>query len=689
MPLPTTTPPIAPPPPAPPEPSHLHNTRFTSRQRLQVNCAVATADLPSLLPNLLLPLTPPASSFLDVVDGDNSAAHTTYEPPARQHDLNPTAWADATSLELEQLGHEWPTPPPHVPASLNLAVIGPSTGSTLEYPALLVRGPDTTAWEHATSLEIGRLTQGCLPHSTSGSETMTFIRHTDKPAHRVATYLRIVAELKPNKAEKRRVRFTVGGDKLHYSGNVSTPTADLTVVKCLLNSVVSTPNARFLTVDIKDFYLNTPMTQYEYMHIPVKYIPSDIFNQYNLAPLIHNDHVLVEIRKEMYGLQQAGILANDRLQAHLVKHGYTAAPNTPGLFTHTERPVTFSLVVDDFGIKYTSVADAQHLISTLQELYTISIDWTGSLYCGLSLLWDYVARTVDISTPGYVERALVKFLHVAPSRPDILRTPGFRHPTGPPYNTPRPTTHLLPSTPQLSDTSNMSSALSCTTLAPSTPPCSLRSGPSHQHKQNGTAATTIAITQLLNYCAAHPDAVLRFHASAMILHGHSDASYLSEKKARSRSGGIFFLSSPLADPLTAPTPDSAPPPLNGAVHVHSSIMSVVLSSATEAEFGALFYNGKEAAMLRTILHDMGHLQPATPIQTDNACAAGITNGTVKQQRSKAMDIRFYWIKDRVKQGQFLVHWRRGTDNLADYFTKHHSPAHHRAMRSRYLLDLHV
>jgi hypothetical protein len=79
-------------------------------------------------------------------------------------------------------------------------------------------------------------------------------------------------------------------------------------------------------------------------------------------------------------------------------------------------------------------------------------------------------------------------------------------------------------------------------------------------------------------------------------------------------------------------------------------MSVVLSSATEAELGALFFNGKEAAMLRTTLHDMGHPQPATPIQTDNACAAGITNGTVKQRRSKAMDMRFYWIRDRVQPG---------------------------------------
>jgi hypothetical protein len=130
------------------------------------------------------------------------------------------------------------------------------------------------------------------------------------------------------------------------------------------------------------------------------------------------------------------------------------------------------------------------------------------------------------------------------------------------------------------------------------------------------------------------------------------------------------------------------PPFIGAVLAVSSILKSVMSSAAEAEHGGLFYNCKDAAALHTTLADMGHPQPATPIQTDNACAACIVNGTVKQRRSKAMDMRFYWMRDRVSKGEFLVHWRRGSDNLADYFTKHHSPAHRCLMRSRSLLDLH-
>jgi hypothetical protein len=85
-------------------------------------------------------------------------------------------------------------------------------------------------------------------------------------------------------------------------------------------------------------------------------------------------------------------------------------------------------------------------------------------------------------------------------------------------------------------------------------------------------------------------------------------------------------------------------------------MKVVCSSDAEAEIGALFYNAKEAAWLRTTLEDMGHPQPPTTIHTDNTCAAGIANGTVKQRRSKAIDMRSYWVRDRVSQGQFIVHW---------------------------------
>jgi hypothetical protein len=203
----------------------------------------------------------------------------------------------------------------------------------------------------------------------------------------------------------------------------------------------------------------------------------------------------------------------------------------------------------------------------------------------------------------------------------------------------------------------------------------------------GTTATNKAATQLLDYCATHPNATVRFSASDMCLHVHSDASYLSVSKARSRAGGLFFLSDKPKSSTIPPSPTSVPPPLNGAIHVHCSIMKPIVSSATESEFGALFYNAKDAAPLRTALIEMGHPQGATPIQCDNACAVGIVHDTVKQRRSRSMDMRFYWIKDRAANSEYLIHWRSGKENLGDYFTKHHSPTVHRRMRSQYLQQL--
>jgi hypothetical protein len=196
-----------------------------------------------------------------------------------------------------------------------------------------------------------------------------------------------------------------------------------------------------------------------------------------------------------------------------------------------------------------------------------------------------------------------------------------------------------------------------------------------------TTSTFDETIWLLNYAASNPNATIRYFASDMVLHIHSDASYLSEPKARSRAGGHYFLSdrpvSPLKPPLT-------PPSLNGPVFTLSRIMRNVMGSAVEAEIGATYLNGQEAIPIRTTLAEMGHPQPPTPMQVDNSTAEGFANDTIKQKRSKAIDMRFYWIKDRTRQGQFLVYWRPGVTNLADYHTKHHSPAHHRLVRPSFL-----
>jgi hypothetical protein len=96
------------------------------------------------------------------------------------------------------------------------------------------------------------------------------------------------------------------------------------------------------------------------------------------------------------------------------------------------------------------------------------------------------------------------------------------------------------------------------------------------------------------------------------------------------------------------------------------------------------WNTPNGRKISVALEEMGHPQPATPMATDNSTASGIATDTVKQKRSKAIDMRFYWIRDRVRQGQFHIYWSKGQTNRADYFSKHHPASHHQAIRSTYL-----
>jgi hypothetical protein len=124
------------------------------------------------------------------------------------------------------------------------------------------------------------------------------------------TYGRLVSSIRPTKSETHHVRVTIGGDKLDYPGVTSTQCASLTTTKCHLNSTISTPNAKYIVLDIKDFYYGTPMERYKYMKLPLKLIPQEVIDQYNLLDLVSVGYVYIEIRKGMPGLKQAGRIAN-------------------------------------------------------------------------------------------------------------------------------------------------------------------------------------------------------------------------------------------------------------------------------------------------------------------------------------------------------------------------------------------
>jgi hypothetical protein len=271
------------------------------------------------------------------------------------------------------------------------AVICPETGNSLKHQEIITHLRYKIKRMRSTANDINRLYK---------TNTIRFIRRSNIPKGRKVTYGSFVVDIKEHKEEQERTRLMVGGDQIEYPGNKSTRTAGLTTAKILINSVISTLGAKFLVIDTKKIYLSTPLGRFEYMVINLSSLPQETIDKYNLMEMAQDGKVYIEIHKGMYGLPQAGILANELLQRNLAKDGYRPTQHTHGLWKHDTRPISFSLVVDDFGVKYVGREHAEHLMACIKKNYEISSDWKGSAYCGLTLEWDYNNRTVDLSMPG-------------------------------------------------------------------------------------------------------------------------------------------------------------------------------------------------------------------------------------------------------------------------------------------------
>ena len=177
----------------------------------------------------------------------------------------------------------------------------------------------------------------------------------------------------------------------------------------------------------------------------------------------------------------------------------------------------------------------------------------------------------------------------------------------------------------------------------------------------------------MDYCATHPDAIIRYHASDMILALHSDGSYLSEPNSKSRAAGHYYLTNKGTQDLN-----------NGAILTLTKIIKHVMGSAGETEVASLYYNCKNAVVLRRALNEMGHLQPKTTVITDNSTAEGLINKTMTPRRAKTYDQRTNWLKCREAQKQFNIIWKSGKVNRADYHSKTHPASVYQDKRSDYV-----
>jgi hypothetical protein len=278
------------------------------------------------------------------------------------------------------------------------AVIHPVTGKEMEYTTLMKDPRPTPLWTRGFGNEYRCLFQGI--RDIAGTDTCFFIKLTDIPKDRNIAYDKILCDYKPHQKEKERVRLTVGSDRLDYSSDIATSTADIATFKIIINSTLSTEDAAMMMIDIRSYYIGTPLPRFEYMKMLLSRFPEEIIQKYNLNALAVDGWVYIEIREGMYGLKQAGLLANQLLQTRLAPFGYYPARHNPGFWLHNTRPISFTLIVDDFAVKYVGKQHTEHLQNALLQNYELTTDWTATVYSRMTLKWDYKHRTCDISMPG-------------------------------------------------------------------------------------------------------------------------------------------------------------------------------------------------------------------------------------------------------------------------------------------------
>jgi hypothetical protein len=400
-----------------------------------------------------------------------------------------------------------------------------------------------------------------------------------------------------------------------------------------------------MMMDIKNYYLGTPLPRFEYMKMQLSRFPEEIIQKYKFNALAVDDWVYIEIRKGMYGLKQAGLLASQLLKTRLAPFGYYPARHTPGLWLHKTQPISFTLVVDDFAVKYVGKQHAEHLRNAILQTYELTTDWTATVYSGMTLKWDYGKRTCDITMPKYVSNVLSKFQHDAPKHPHHTpsqyvtlvygaKTQYTTKDETPPLNAQQYITIQKVTGSVL----YYARAVDPTVLMP------LNDIAMEQTK--ATEKTQAATNQMLDYLATHPDATIRYHSSDIVLHIHSDASFLLVSNAQSHLGGLFFLGN------TSPEQDT----LNGSILNVAAVIKNVVASTAESEVGACFHNAQSGAPLRVTLTELGHTQPPTPLRTDSFTAYDIVNETIKQrdQKQSAQNNSTFFGAQDVKISQIIT-----------------------------------
>ena len=271
------------------------------------------------------------------------------------------------------------------------AVLDPSSGEFLEHRQLRKDPRYKTVWDTSYANELGRLCQGIGEGTkpgakrVAGTNTFFLIDYDDIPAHKKKQicHTKVVCEVRPEKDDPDRTRITIGGSIILYPGDVGTNTASLELIKLLFNSILSRKGARFSTIDLKNFYLDTPMKDSKYARIKISNIPAKFIDKYDLHGRDRNGWIYFKIFRGCYGLPQSGILANNLLRKCLEAEGYYKVPTIPGLWRHKWRPIQFFLLVVNFGVEYVGLENFNHLLNLLKKVPRSKVQHVRGQIC-----WD-------------------------------------------------------------------------------------------------------------------------------------------------------------------------------------------------------------------------------------------------------------------------------------------------------------
>jgi hypothetical protein len=231
----------------------------------------------------------------------------------------------------------------------------------------------------------------------------------------------------------------------------------------------------------------------------------------------------------------AGIFFQELVADQLKLHGYSQSQTTSGPWKHQSCPIVFSLVINNFGVKYFDKETEQHLLDTIQKYYKCSCNWDGQQYCGLTIKWDYNRHKVHLLMPTHIQKALKHFQHPPPQIQQDNLHPHVKKK----YGTKEQFTKPINKTPLLDKAGKkfiqevtgvflfLARAVDGTMLTPLSALASEQAAP--------LEATMEKCLQPLDYVAYQEDAILTYKATNMVLMIHSDASYLSEPKAHSQA----------------------------------------------------------------------------------------------------------------------------------------------------------